>query len=120
MLGMLQNRIKNAERGSQEFTAQPLTVPTAKGEASLRDNEAFRWPEPDMELISKFLSSEWQGIPAAFWILAGLILLVVALVVALRVPICIIRRTKKSEFILETKPTSPERKRSNGRRKRTR
>lgn len=43
---MLNSRNKNAERGGQEFTAQPLAVPAANGTTPLRDSETFRLPKP--------------------------------------------------------------------------
>lgn len=40
-------KIKNeTERGGNEFTAQPLTVPADNGTTSLRDSETFRLPKP--------------------------------------------------------------------------
>ena len=43
---MSRNQNKNDERGGQEFTAQPLSVPAANGTISLRDSETFRLPKP--------------------------------------------------------------------------
>lgn len=43
---MTTRQIKNAGRGGQEFTAQPLTIPAASGATSLRDSEFFRLPKP--------------------------------------------------------------------------
>ena len=106
----------NAERSGQKLTAQQLTVSAATGTGSFHDVETSRLLEPNMELLSRFFSWEWQGMPAPFWILAGLL----CLVIASTVPIRIIRKTQGSEFILETKPTPPEKKKLNGRRRRTR
>jgi hypothetical protein len=36
----------NAERGGQELTAQPFTVPASNGATPLRDSETFRLPKP--------------------------------------------------------------------------
>ena len=46
MSGMIATQIKQAERGVETYTAQPLAVPTANGTVSLRDSEFFRLPKP--------------------------------------------------------------------------
>jgi len=43
---MTVKHISNAERGGDQFTTQPLTVPAANGTTSLRDSETFRLPKP--------------------------------------------------------------------------
>ena len=42
---MTATKTKDAERGGQEFTAQPLIVPSNNG-AMLKDSEFFRLPRP--------------------------------------------------------------------------
>jgi hypothetical protein len=43
---VIAKQLKNAERGGQEFTAQPLTTPAVNGTTPLRDSETFRLPKP--------------------------------------------------------------------------
>jgi hypothetical protein len=43
---MTAKQTKNAVRGGDQFTAQPLTVPAANGATPLRDSETFRLPKP--------------------------------------------------------------------------